>query len=461
MPRYEFKDDKSQKFWEIKREGDSFTTRFGKIGTDGQTSTKTYDSEEKCIKEYEKVVKSKTKKGYVLVEEADAPAAASGGGDEPRNAELERAIFEDLDNQEAWQVYGDWLQQEGDPRGEIIAIETAIASGSAGDDLKKRKDEIFEANLKSWLSDRVRKALEEPGEDTETIALTWKHGFLEKVRVGTEYDYEGPQPVEVLRDLFKSSATRFLRELRVGLTDAEGENGYTEEIQAISKAGKLEALQLLFLGDFEYPDETEMSWTEVGDIAKAFPVLRAIKHLEVQGGGIECSATPNLPTLETLILRTGGLPGSVASAVAKAKLENLKHLEIWFGADDYGADADVGNIQPIFEGSGFPNVKYLGLKNSEFQNDIAREIAGSKILGQLETLDLSMGTMTDEGATVLVEHAKAFQHLKKIDVSDNFISDKLVEALRNAFGDAIDTGGQEEADDWGDGDLHYYVSVGE
>ena len=65
MPRYEFSEGNSNKFWEIQLEGMSFTTTYGRIGTDGQTSLKEYDSEEKAQKEYDKLVAEKTKKGYL------------------------------------------------------------------------------------------------------------------------------------------------------------------------------------------------------------------------------------------------------------------------------------------------------------------------------------------------------------------------------------------------------------
>ena len=75
MPRYEFKEGASNKFWQIDLEGTSFTTTYGKIGTDGQISMKEYDSEEKAQKEYDKLVAEKTKKGYVLV-------GGAGGADD-------------------------------------------------------------------------------------------------------------------------------------------------------------------------------------------------------------------------------------------------------------------------------------------------------------------------------------------------------------------------------------------
>ncbi len=62
---FEYKDEKSVKFWEINLNGLSVTTTYGKIGTTGQVSEKTFESEEKAEKEYHKLIGEKTKKGYV------------------------------------------------------------------------------------------------------------------------------------------------------------------------------------------------------------------------------------------------------------------------------------------------------------------------------------------------------------------------------------------------------------
>ncbi len=72
MRRFELTDDKSNKFWEIDLDGTSFTVTFGKIGTNGQTQTKSFDSASKAQAEHDKLVKEKTKKGYVEVGGGDA-----------------------------------------------------------------------------------------------------------------------------------------------------------------------------------------------------------------------------------------------------------------------------------------------------------------------------------------------------------------------------------------------------
>lgn len=62
---FEFVEGSSSKFWEVRVEGTSFFTRYGKIGTEGQVTQKDYDSEDKAKAEAAKLVAEKTKKGYV------------------------------------------------------------------------------------------------------------------------------------------------------------------------------------------------------------------------------------------------------------------------------------------------------------------------------------------------------------------------------------------------------------
>lgn len=59
-----FQDGSSHKFWRIELNGASHTVTFGKVGTDGQTQTKEFDSEAEAAKSYDKLVAEKVKKGY-------------------------------------------------------------------------------------------------------------------------------------------------------------------------------------------------------------------------------------------------------------------------------------------------------------------------------------------------------------------------------------------------------------
>jgi predicted DNA-binding WGR domain protein len=71
MRRFEFSDSKSNKFWEIDTEGASVITRWGRIGTNGQTKSKEFASTEVAQSEASKQIASKVRKGYAEVGVAD------------------------------------------------------------------------------------------------------------------------------------------------------------------------------------------------------------------------------------------------------------------------------------------------------------------------------------------------------------------------------------------------------
>jgi predicted DNA-binding WGR domain protein len=79
MRTFEFRDDKSAKFWSIDLQAKSYTVRFGKIGAAGQTQTTEFASEAEARAGQDKLVAEKIKKGYVEVGVVGAPAADSAG----------------------------------------------------------------------------------------------------------------------------------------------------------------------------------------------------------------------------------------------------------------------------------------------------------------------------------------------------------------------------------------------
>src|SRR5262249_30661000 len=65
MRTFQFSDAKSHKFWSIDVSGSSFTVTYGKVGTAGQTQTKSFATPEKAQAEADKLIREKTGKGYV------------------------------------------------------------------------------------------------------------------------------------------------------------------------------------------------------------------------------------------------------------------------------------------------------------------------------------------------------------------------------------------------------------
>jgi predicted DNA-binding WGR domain protein len=67
LRHFEFVGGASRKFWEVSLSGNCFTVRFGRIGTAGQTQTKTFADEAAARREVEHLILEKVKKGYVEV----------------------------------------------------------------------------------------------------------------------------------------------------------------------------------------------------------------------------------------------------------------------------------------------------------------------------------------------------------------------------------------------------------
>ena len=464
MRRFEYKDAKSQKFWEIQVEGDAFTVRYGKIGTDGQVQTKTFASAEKAEAEAEKMIKSKTKKGYVEVkvdaktqEQAKAKTAQPGS----RNPELEAAIVANPDDVDAWQVYFDWLQTQGDPWGERgnLALARDKAKGAAKTKLTKQIEEFDKENGEALYGKSLLALMKK--EDFDQVAkISDRYGFFWVANVKSpEYEWGGTAPNTVLGALVKSPAGRLLTEINIGLMDWEYPVNLQSGIDAISKAGKLEGLRNLFIGDFEYPDEQEISWVEVGKVGKVLPVAPNLRELHLRGGGIDLGKLEH-DTLESLLIETGGLPKSAVGSIGKCKLPALTRMEVWFGREEYGGNGNAKQLAELFKGKGVPKLVHLGLKNCEWQDDIAVALTKSDLLAQLETVDLSMGTMHGDGVEAIIANPAKYKHLEKLDLSQNFLTEDQVARLEKALGKIVDVSGQNEPDEWG-GELHYYTSVGE
>ena len=61
---FEFVGGNTAKFWEIGVSGNEVTVRFGRIDADGQTQTKTFPDADAAAEHAEKLIASKTAKGY-------------------------------------------------------------------------------------------------------------------------------------------------------------------------------------------------------------------------------------------------------------------------------------------------------------------------------------------------------------------------------------------------------------
>ncbi|MGW4567060.1 STM4015 family protein [Streptomyces sp. NPDC004561] len=226
---------------------------------------------------------------------------------------------------------------------------------------------------------------------------------------------------------------------------------------------RLPDLRAVFLGDIT-PEESEISWIPQTDVTPLLAGFPELAEFGVRGGSYLEFPAVRHTGLRRLTMQAGGLPAEVVRGVGASDLPALEHLELWLGTPDYGGDTEVADLEPILSGTHLPRLRSLALRNSEIQDAVAAAVASAPVVDRFETLDLSMGTLTDEGAAALLS-GRPLTHLKKLDLHHHYISEPLLDRIRQA----LEPAGVELALDRGEAYWHQvgdsatrrYVAVGE
>jgi hypothetical protein len=215
-------------------------------------------------------------------------------------------------------------------------------------------------------------------------------------------------------------------------------------VQALVAArDRLPNLEALYFGRIS-SEEFEISWIENTDISPLLTAYPQLKILRVRGANGLSLGGLNHPNLTHLAVETGGLPRRILNEVLHHNLPKLTHLELWLGDPQYGFDFMLDELNPILEGKRFPNLIYLGLRDSVGANLIAQKIVGTPILDQIKVLDLSLGNLGDEGAQALLE-SEQVRRLVRLNLSHHYCSDEMVEKLL-ALPVEVDLSDQKEED---------------
>jgi uncharacterized protein (TIGR02996 family) len=252
------------------------------------------------------------------------------------NLAIEAAILSAPDARDGYLVYGDWLQQRGDPRGELVAVQLAREDRPDDIALRDREAELVARATDSLLDAARGDVL------FERLRFTWRRGFLH----GVTFLGRSWAAVKAYRELVGIPQARFVRELSL--------HANREVVDAFATAG-------------------------------ISPLLRRLV-LSLDG----CDPTSWIPPLHVIL--------------------------------------DI--LKPVLDGAILPgSVSALGLLNAFHGDEVVAAVARSRILPRLANLDLSHGTIGDEGAQTVLADAAAFAHLETLDLSHNYISRPLHDRL--------------------------------
>jgi hypothetical protein len=91
-----------------------------------------------------------------------------------------------------------------------------------------------------------------------------------------------------------------------------------------------------------------------------------------------------------------------------------------------------GSTTPILAGDGLPALRHLGLAHSDLQDEIAIAVSSAPLVARLRSLDLSLGTLGNEGVEALLEGVP-LTHLEWLDLRSEYIGADTAQRIRKAL----------------------------
>lgn len=274
-----------------------------------------------------------------------------------------------------------------------------------------------------------------------------------------DYDEEGKSAENLIEEIMEDGELSQIEELIIASWGGAWDDSCQPIIDGIvENKEKFAHLKRLFIGDMDY-EVCEVSWIMQGDYSKLWKALPGLKELTIKG-----STELNLgdichENLESLEIICGGLPSDVIDQIANAKLPNLRKLNLYLGSDNYGFDGDEKTIQKLLEKTDFTKLEYLGLNDSEMQDEVTEVILASKYMSRITTLDLSNGTLSDKGGQLLLETLPKYPNITTVDLHFHYLSGEMMKKLES-LPISINLEEKKEAEEY-DGEFYRYAMLTE
>ena len=436
-----------RRFWAITVAGSELYTRYGRVGSDGRMSRRrVFSTPQAAREEAEKRIAVKRKEGYRAIDGLDRaqPAVARSGpvghvhAYEPA---LVAAILDAPDDEDSYLVYADWLQSQGDPRGELIALHHA-EQRKPHDARIKRAMQSFEREHGRLLPARLVEVIgTEPttaGPIAGQCAVQWRLGFVHRAWIGRRSDNRPYTVRELVAALLAHPSALFLRELVIGPLGTGRARDYRPVIDAICDAAPA-ALCELTIADVPI-GYTELAPVELGDVSRLVASLPQLQALRLRGGAIALDEV-DAPALRTFDVITPEFDGEFLDAVDRSvgrSLRNSPGARHAAGADQIagrgwprlaelhlcGNDGELrlDALPTVLEGRAVPALRKLFLVRTTSTIAIWNALAASPLLEQLDSVDLSHGDLSDQHVGHMLSQRSAFSHLQELRLDGNYLS---------------------------------------
>lgn len=490
MRTFQFSDAKSHKFWAVDVQGKSFTVTYGKVGTAGQTQTKTFATPAAAQAEADKLVKGKLKKGYAET----TPKATTSEAEA-----FEKALRANPDDLTGWGAFADYLAEQDDPRDEFMQVQLALEDESRPkkerDALKKREAALLKAHEREWLGPLTAVTLDaEPvtywnargKEGTRApVSHTFRRGWLARLEFHNI-------TVNQARALVASPGARLLRELVVEGVEMESPVGKKEDyidsyytpgpdvpkgtdtdegpaLHALCRFPHLASVRVFQLGEGTVfldgrKDDIDNCHTP-GE--PAHHLVKQMPHLEelylmarrVDVNKLFALPLPNLRILQVYHL----IKYPLEKLAANTSLTNLTALLCHPHAmevDDNAAYIRLPQLRAICRAPHLKALTNLRLRLTDFGDKGADEIVASGVLKRLKVLDLFGGCITDAGAKALAD-SPDLKNLEFLNLGTNSLTKDGIKLLKATGVKADTTEQHDDLNDSEDDEFPEYLFYGD
>lgn len=274
-----------------------------------------------------------------------------------------------------------------------------------------------------------------------------------------EYEDGGKNAKTMIADILADKELPKLDEVIIGCWGESWDNSAQEIVDGIvANKDQFSHVKSLFVGDMDF-EECEVSWIEQADYSALWSALPQLEKLTIKGSTNLSLGKVEHANLKSLEIICGGLPKGVLQSIAEAKLPKLNMLSLYIGVEDYGFDGSVEDVRRMLETSDFPKLESLGIMDSEIQDEIAQVVCECKYMKQISILDLSLGTMTDEGGEVLLKTLPSCKNIKEVDLHYHYMSEDMMKKLQG-LNATVNVDDRQEDDEY-DGEIYRYPMLTE
>ena len=383
--------------WEISVEGSRIILRTGLEHTPGSVRRIERASPEAAQKTARQMIEQRLADGF-----HDAPLEAW------------EALTPDGPS-ERWLVYADTLLAQGDPRGELIALQARGEAKKAKALLRREADALL-GDLAGVLNQ---------------VELEWNLGFISTARITSEPRRRHSVPLHsMLTPLFNSPSIRMLQRLEL-----EWPGGHFNSLDY--------GLSLLVLCTLQWPahlDTLEIGAFDPSEVRR-WPSLNTLKPLErypqlkylVVRAAMTVLDLDRHDGLRHLELDGPAMTHRMLADLLVCQLPALRGLVLSIGAESV---MSARHLTPLASPLYFPNLAALGIRQCRQVTTFAARLIDEGRLARLSLLDLSENSLNEPDGRWLLENASHFAHLSRLVLRANRFKPRmrarLAEALPNA-----------------------------